>query len=261
MLKMANFVDNYSDLKELGIDCEECNDSLTEIFNKAADRLKILLPKIDNQTLLILYGYYKQGSEGSCSVPKPSWYDLKAKSKWEAWQKLGDMPQDVAKKLYIKTIKELDSNFEDVIYQSKLQEQWVKVSSMPDEEIIAESDKTLVDYIKGGNVTDVKTYLNTAGISSINHIDKEGLAPIHWAADSGFSDVLEVLINAGADVNLQDSDGQTALHYASSCGQIECIKSLLRHGVKIDITDNEGCTASLVASDDSVKELLNNFSL
>lgn len=257
---MANFVDNYSDLKELGIDCEECNDSLTEVFNKAADHLKNLLPKVDNQTLLILYGYYKQGSEGSCSVPKPSWYDMKAKSKWEAWQKLGDMPRDEAKKLYIKTIKELDSDFDDVICQSKSKEQWAKVSSMPDEEIIAESDKTLIDYIKGGIIADVKACLNLAGIlSSINKIDKEGLAPIHWAADSGFSEVLEVLIDAGADVNLQDSEGQTALHYASSCGQTECIKSLLHHGARADITDNEGCTALSVASDESVKELLNSF--
>lgn len=257
---MANFVDNYSDLKELGIDCEECDDSLTEVFNRAADHLKSLLSSVDNQTLLTLYGYYKQGSEGICSIPKPSWYDMKAKSKWEAWQKLGDMSQVEAKKLYIETIKKLDSSFDDTINQSKPKEQWVKVSSMPDDETIAESDKTLVDFIKEGKVSDVKSCLNAPNISSlINKTDEGGLAPVHWAADSGFSEVLEILIDAGANVNLQDSDGQTALHYASSCGQVECVKCLLQHGARTDIIDNEGCTAVSVASDESIKELLHTF--
>ncbi|XP_018566618.1 acyl-CoA-binding domain-containing protein 6-like [Anoplophora glabripennis] len=257
---MAKFVDNYSDLKELGIDCEECDDSLTEAFGRAADHLKILLPNVDNQTLLTLYGYYKQGSEGVCSIPKPSWYDMRAKSKWEAWRKLGDMSQVEAKKLYIETIKKLDSSFDDTVSPSTPKEQWVKVSSMPDERNIAESDKTLVDYIKEGNVTEVKGCLKSPDVSAlVNETDEEGLAPIHWAADSGFVKVLEVLIGAGADVNLKDSDGQTALHYASSCGQAECVKCLLRHGAQVDVTDNEGCTAASVASDESIKELLNTF--
>lgn len=258
---MANFVDNYSDLKELGIDCEESDDSLTNVFNRAADRLKSLLPDVDNQTLLTLYGYYKQGSEGSCTAPKPSWYDMKAKSKWEAWQKLGDTPQAEAKKLYIETIKKLDPSFDDTIEKSTLKpdEQWVRVSYMPDEETVAESDKTLVDHIKEGNTTDVKACLNRqSNLSLLNKTDGEGLAPIHWAADSGFSEILEILINAGADVNLRDADGQTALHYASSCGHSQCVKSLLQHGAKIDITDNENCTALSVASDEFVKELLSN---
>ncbi|KAJ8950176.1 hypothetical protein NQ314_008029 [Rhamnusium bicolor] len=256
---MAKYIDNYNDLKELGIDCDQTNDSLTEIFNRAASHLQSLLPNIDSQMLLILYGYYKQGSEGICNVPKPSWFDMRAKSKWEAWNKLGNMPQVEARRLYVESIKKLDPGFDDSEDKHLPKEQWVKVSSMLDDTFIADCDKTMVDHIKEGNIEEVKKYLNSSNIiATINESDADGLAPIHWAADSGFLEIVKILINSGAEVNLQDADGQTALHYASSCGHVECVKYLLEQGGQTDSIDNEGCTPLSVASDDSVKELLSN---
>ncbi|XP_044269820.1 acyl-CoA-binding domain-containing protein 6-like [Tribolium madens] len=250
---MATSLDSFNDLKELGIDCED-NDSLTDTFNKAANHLQNLLPNVDNHTLLSLYGYYKQGLQGSCNTPKPSWYDMKAKSKWEAWNKLGDMPQNEAKQIYIQTIKNLDPSFNVTEKES-----WVSVSVPQNPETFKETkEKTLVDFVKEGNYLQVAKLLPISK-DLINKLDEEGLGLIHWAADRGSVDILEVLFKCGADVNLQDSDGQTALHYASSCGHLECIKVLLTCNARQDIVDAEGLSPEDVASDDAVKELLVNF--
>lgn len=251
---MAQSLDNFEDLKELGI--EDVGNSLTENFNKAAQHLPSLLSKIDTDTTLTLYGYYKQGNCGPCDIPKPWFYDTKAKAKWEAWNKLKNMPQDEAKKHYIELIEKIDPEFKA---NETPKEQWVKVSSLQNNVRISESNKNLIDYIKEGNEEKVENYLKTYNgdlENLLNKIDDDsGLGLIHWATDSGFVNILKVLLSSGANVNLQDVDGQTALHYASSCGHADCVRLLLSKGASIEIVDNDGLNASAVAIDDAVKEL------
>lgn len=45
----------------------------------------------------------------------------------------------------------------------------------------------------------------------------QSMTPLHYAADRGHGEVLEVLLSAGADVNAVDGDGQTALMTAVLC--------------------------------------------
>lgn len=252
---MANSleIDEFLDLQEVG--CDDDKDPLTYSFDKAANYLQNLLPRVDNQTLLTLYGYYKQGSEGSCTTPKPSWYDMKAKAKWEAWKKLENMPKHEAKILYIETIKLLDPTFDE---EMEKQGHGVKVSSMAGDDAVPYSQMGVIDHIKDGHIEEVKKYLEESENVRhvVNKLDKCGLALIHWAADSGHECLLEILLEGGANVNLVDGDGQTPLHYAASCGHLNCVKFLLESGAKTDIADNDGNVPFEVATDDEIKELL-----
>lgn len=247
---MAESVDNFSDLQELGIDINNV-DTVTLLFNKAVHQVQKLVSTLDNQKLLTLYGYYKQGTEGTCNVPKPSWYDLRAKSKWEAWNKLGNLSQEEAKKKYIETVKTVDPTFDENIQETP-SEQWVKVSSMIIENDVPQSDLTIIDHIRKNNIKEVKTYLK------VNRPDliSEGLYLIHWAADAGSIEILKAIIDAGADINVKDTDGQTALHYAASCGHIECVKCLLQNGANKEAKDYDDSTPSDVAFNIAIKELL-----
>ncbi|CAH1099912.1 unnamed protein product [Psylliodes chrysocephalus] len=247
---MADSVDNFSDLKELGIDINECNDSLSVSFTKAANRLQKILPNVDNQMLLTLYGYYKQGMEGSCNIPKPSWYDYKAKSKWESWNKLGDMSRKEAKQRYIDALKVVDPSF-DSAPDDKPAEQWAKVSSMVDQDD-ATTALTIVDHIRDGRVNEIKKFVKLKSPNAVY----DDLPLIHWAADSGNVVVLKELIELGANFDLLDSDGQTALHYSASCGHADCVKFLVQRGARKDIADSDGNIPSDVAADDNIKRLL-----
>ena len=42
----------------------------------------------------------------------------------------------------------------------------------------------------------------------------DGKLPLHAAAVKGDSDIVQVLLDSGADVSAPDSDGDVAIHYA-----------------------------------------------
>lgn len=255
---MAQSSDSFSDLQEFGID-SEAEDDTSELFTKAANHLPSLLPNVDNHTLTMLYAYYKQGIEGPCKIARPSWFDLKGKTKWEAWNKLGNMSQTRAKLSYIEIIKSLDKDF--LTSKSSKKESWVTVSTLQSAiEEVDQSEKSLVDYIKEGNHSLVLNCLETLDKNKlktcINELDEEGLGLVHWASDRGSPDILKLLIEKGADVNLPDCDEQTPLHYAASCGHVNCVKLLLDKGAKVDIKDVNGDTPFMVSSEDTIKILL-----
>jgi acyl-CoA-binding protein len=80
---------------------------LKEQFQKAAQDVMNLADRPDNDTMLRLYGLYKQGSEGDVSGPKPGFFDFVGTAKYEAWEKLaGTKPEDAMKK-YVDLVKKL----------------------------------------------------------------------------------------------------------------------------------------------------------
>jgi len=59
------------------------------------------------------------------------------------------------------------------------------------------------------------------------------------AVSHGKIDLAQMLINAGADVNIQDEDGSTALMCASEHGHIDIVKLLLAQPTcDVTLTDN-----------------------
>jgi len=76
-------------------------------FQKAAQEVMSLADRPDNDTMLRLYGLYKQGAEGDVSGPKPGFFDFVGTAKYEAWEKLaGTSPEDAMKK-YVDLVKKL----------------------------------------------------------------------------------------------------------------------------------------------------------
>jgi len=43
------------------------------------------------------------------------------------------------------------------------------------------------------------------------------MTALHYAADRGYNEIIEFLLQSGANVNAVDSSGQTALMYAVTC--------------------------------------------
>ena len=76
-------------------------------FDAAVAHSKNLSERPDNMTLLQIYGLYKQGSQGDNTDDKPSFTDMVARAKWDAWTKCQGMSQDEAKQAYIDLIESL----------------------------------------------------------------------------------------------------------------------------------------------------------
>lgn len=126
------------------------------------------------------------------------------------------------------------------------------------------------------------------------HFDRWGGTPLHYAAKHGHYDCIKLLIDNGADVNVESNEntplqyalyynhieciiilikngadpnvtygcGQTPLHYVSSNGNNEYIKLFLEKGADVNVTaDYEGApilSALRGHHDEAIKILLNN---
>lgn len=76
-------------------------------FEQAAKDVMSLAERPDNDTMLRLYGLYKQGSEGDVKGPKPGFFDFVGSAKYEAWEKLAGTDSEQAMKKYVALVKTL----------------------------------------------------------------------------------------------------------------------------------------------------------
>lgn len=76
-------------------------------FEQAAKSLRRLKERPDNDTLLSLYAFYKQGTEGDVHGCRPGFFDFIGTAKQEAWTRLKGMPQDEAMRQYITLVRQL----------------------------------------------------------------------------------------------------------------------------------------------------------
>ena len=79
-------------------------------FEAAAKAVTQLDARPDNDMLLKLYAYYKQGSVGDVQGKRPGFTDFAGRAKYDAWKKLSGMPQEIAKKRYIKLVERLQED-------------------------------------------------------------------------------------------------------------------------------------------------------
>ena len=77
-------------------------------FQAATAAAKQTRKKPDNATLLKLYSYYKQASEGDVRGDRPGGFDFVGGAKYDAWSKLKGMSRDDAMQNYIKQVEKLN---------------------------------------------------------------------------------------------------------------------------------------------------------
>jgi acyl-CoA-binding protein len=76
-------------------------------FRQAAEDVKRLQERPDNDTLLKLYALYKQATDGDANGPKPGFFDFVNTAKYEAWSRLRGMQASEARQKYIDLVHQL----------------------------------------------------------------------------------------------------------------------------------------------------------
>jgi ankyrin repeat protein len=82
-------------------------------------------------------------------------------------------------------------------------------------------------------------------IDGRNH---RGRSPLHVAARKGKADIINLLIGAHAQFDLQDTDGWTALHHAAFNARDDAVKALIAAGATPDIRGRNGFTPLIASS-------------
>ena len=80
---------------------------LEKQFAAAQTAAKALASKPDNDTLLELYSYFKQATDGDVGAAKPGAFDFVARAKYDAWEARKGMTKEVAMRGYIKLVAHL----------------------------------------------------------------------------------------------------------------------------------------------------------
>jgi acyl-CoA-binding protein len=76
-------------------------------FDEAQKKVQTLKSRPGNETLLELYGLYKQGTEGDASGKRPGMLDVKGRAKYDAWAVRKGMAKDAAQKAYVELVERL----------------------------------------------------------------------------------------------------------------------------------------------------------
>uniref|UniRef100_A0A8C3TVL6 Acyl-CoA-binding domain-containing protein 6 n=1 Tax=Catharus ustulatus TaxID=91951 RepID=A0A8C3TVL6_CATUS len=245
------------------------NRDLPALFEQAAERLPSLLSTASKEQLLYLYARYKQVKLGTCNTPKPSFFDFEGKQKWEAWKALGDTSPHQAMQEYIAAVKKLDPSWNPQTTEKRGKESKTVfggpvISSLyQEEEIIREEDKNIFDYCRENNIDYVTKAIQSKKVD-VNVTDEEGRALLHWACDRGHKELVSVLIQNAADVNIQVR-GNTELNwfdvlYTATCEFLDIVELLLQSGADPRLRDQEGCLPEEVTDSKAITSALQQHS-
>lgn len=90
--------------------------------------------------------------------------------------------------------------------------------------------------------------------ADVHEVDVQGMTPLHFAAMYGQAEVIQVLVQAGADIQATDEDdGRSPLHYAARNGNAEATRILIELGADVELEDNFGETPMDLAEGETLK--------
>ncbi|KAG7264108.1 hypothetical protein CRUP_020785 [Coryphaenoides rupestris] len=93
---------------------------------------------------------------------------------------------------------------------------------------------------QGSDCPVVRQLLGSTKRLSINYQDSDGFSALHHAALSGTVELLSLLLDAQATVDIRDVNGMRPLHYAAWQGKADSVLVLLRAGAAVNLPSQDG---------------------
>ncbi|KAM6050755.1 caskin-2 isoform 2-T2 [Chlamydotis macqueenii] len=112
-------------------------------------------------------------------------------------------------------------------------------------------EQELIQAVKNGDVPGVQKLvakikasksklLGSAKRLNVNYQDVDGFSALHHAALGGSLDLISLLLEAQATVDIKDSNGMRPLHYAAWQGRVEPVRVLLRAAASVNMASLDG---------------------
>ncbi|XP_075026125.1 caskin-2 [Calonectris borealis] len=112
-------------------------------------------------------------------------------------------------------------------------------------------EQELIQAVKNGDIPGVQKLvakikasksklLGSAKRLNVNYQDADGFSALHHAALGGSLDLISLLLEAQATVDIKDSNGMRPLHYAAWQGRMEPVRVLLRAAASVNMASLDG---------------------
>ena len=103
-------------------------------------------------------------------------------------------------------------------------------------------DASLHQAVRTRDIEALDQLLQSASRREINEVERDGVTALHIAAAMGQVDIIDKLIQAGAEINKATGTGFTPLHWAVSRNQDGAVAALLAAGAAASPVANSGIT-------------------
>ena len=106
------------------------------------------------------------------------------------------------------------------------------------------ADAPLADAARDGDLEQVRALIGTG--ADVNAAHGDGMTALHWAAERGSVEMVEVLIYAGANAKAVTRIGDyTPLHLAAKSGSADVLRALIAAGAVLDARTTTGGASPL----------------
>ncbi len=138
-------------------------------------------------------------------------------------------------------------------------------SSVPNKQIQPNSSSSSSEVcLRNAALSSDKVMLEDAinNCADINGPDETGQTALHFAADKGCIDCLNLLLNAGANVNAIDQDGIGVLQTAVIAGiDVEGVRVLMEAGADPYMEDNDGDSPHSTVLEEGRQDIIDLFDM
>ena len=126
----------------------------------------------------------------------------------------------------------------------------VLLSAGADRTIEDADGDTWIHYANYGNCSKEDIQLIIDRGADVNERNKKNCTALMLASRKGNIDAMNVLLRAGADRTIEDADGDTWIHNAiyGNCSK-EVLQSIIDQGADVNATNNKNSTALMLASE------------
>ena len=116
-----------------------------------------------------------------------------------------------------------------------------------------EKDTQLMEAVAANNDNKVQQLVKVAGFygvtkQMVNIPDIEGRSPLWVASFHGYTKIVSLLLDAGAEVNQSSKVGSTPLFVASQENHLPVVKELVSHGADVNKARNDGMSPAHIAA-------------
>jgi hypothetical protein len=199
-------------------------------------------------------------STNAVNIVQQEWFKIsstKGSNPLDVEDYLDAIELDMSKELLERTVNLTDVNGNTALHYSVSHGNFDVVSVLLDSKvansnILNKSGYTsimLISLAKINNPTHRAVVRRLFSLGDINiRASQHGQTALMLAVSHGRLDMVQLLVESGADLNIRDEDGSTALMCAAEHGQMEIVKYLLSQtDTDVLAKDNDGLTALAVA--------------